>query len=430
MGIEKYCQVSVLCALGALIRFILMFYGRWQDATMEVKYTDIDYHVFTDASRFITQGQSPYMRDTYRYTPILAWILTPNITCFMEFGKVIFILCDVATGYMLYAILKRRSCSDVVASLCSALWLLNPLPMTVSSRGNAESILAVLVLATIHFIMNRTTLSLAIAGLFYGTSVHMKIYPVTYSLPIYLMLNNHFTGKQTKWKVFGFDILPNKERMVFIFFSALSFLGLTYICYVWCGWDFIEETYLYHVTRRDIKHNFSIYFYMLYLMAESQYSWVVGLCAFIPQVTLLLLSSWSFHDDLPFCCFINTFIFVTFNKVCTSQYFLWYLCLLPLTIPSLDLTMLEAVIMLSAWFAGQALWLTPAYYLEFQGKNTFFLIWLASIVFFLINCTILYRIVTKYKKTTLFSGGKLVSLKSNVANDNFLRRPLHQKKTK
>jgi phosphatidylinositol glycan class M len=57
---------------GALIvRLLLLGYGYLQDNFMTVKYTDVDYEVYTDAAREVANGNSPYDRTTYRYTPIL-----------------------------------------------------------------------------------------------------------------------------------------------------------------------------------------------------------------------------------------------------------------------------------------------------------------------------------------------------------------------
>ena len=85
------------------------------------------------------------------------------------------------------------------------------------------------------------------------------------------------------------------------------------------GFDFLEHSYLYHVTRKDVKHNFSVYFYMLYLTMDTHFSWIISLLAFLPQLLVVVVFGVKYYKDITFCCFVQTFAFVTFNKVCTSQ---------------------------------------------------------------------------------------------------------------
>ncbi|XP_071785396.1 GPI mannosyltransferase 1-like isoform X2 [Asterias amurensis] len=406
-------DASFYCYTAFLIRLALMVYGEWQDRTMLVKYTDVDYYVFTDAARYVTQGLSPYERATYRYTPLLAWCLTPNIFLSPIFGKLLFILCDVFTGILILWMLRLSHYSENVALKCALCWLLNPLPITVSSRGNAESVMSALVLLTLYALMKRWTKT---AAFLYAVSVHVKIYPITYCLPIYFLLGTDFTERAPSRKPDdpsrrgllrrAMELLyPTRDRLLFVCVSVTVFILLTASMYYCYGNKFLDETYLYHVTRRDVRHNFSPYFYMLYLTSESSMSVTIGLLAFIPQAVLLLTVSLRYYRDVAFCCFIHTFLFVTFNKVCTSQYFLWYLCLLPLVVPLLGIKVQETLFLSALWFFGQALWLYFAYYLEFEGQNTFITLWLAGLLFFSINIAILTRIMLNYKGHRTFNNG-------------------------
>ena len=85
----------MLIKVGVATRAALLMFGEVQDRLSTVKYTDIDYEVFTDAAAFVVKGQSPYERSTYRYTPLLALILTPNVVVNKIWGKALFCAADL-----------------------------------------------------------------------------------------------------------------------------------------------------------------------------------------------------------------------------------------------------------------------------------------------------------------------------------------------
>ena len=93
--------------LAFLIRLALILYGILGDRIWSIKYTDYDYKVYTDTSRYILEGKNPYDRITYRYTPLLAYILIPNILVIYEFGKILFVVFDIISGYLLENILTK-----------------------------------------------------------------------------------------------------------------------------------------------------------------------------------------------------------------------------------------------------------------------------------------------------------------------------------
>ncbi|CAO3677922.1 unnamed protein product [Rhizopus microsporus] len=393
---------------------------------MTVKYTDIDYVVFTDAARFITQGQSPYARETYRYTPLLAILLTPNIYLFRSFGKCLFVAADLIVGYLIHCILLLRGMPSKRALFFDALWLLNPIVANISTRGNAESLLGCMVLGTLYLMLQKRTHFYGACALF-GLSVHFKIYPVIYAIPLLVLLDEHDTVPlpriMQEYQVIRYRCMyalrqmPNPLftflhhllsflspiRILFAITSAGTFFILTGLMYQSYGHEFLEHTYLYHVTREDHRHNFSIWFYPLYLGMDHKSPWM-GLIAFIPQLSLVTAIGIAFGKDIFFACFLQTFLFVTYNKVITSQYFMWYICLFPLILPSTKIHLKwKGIILLAAWIAGQAIWLKYAYQLEFLAQHTFFQLWLSGSLFFIINAWVMTELIMNHQYETIFN---------------------------
>lgn len=174
---------------------ILLVYGHWQDTHLVVKYTDIDYVVFTDASRYLTQGESPYKRATYRYTPLLAQMLMPNIWFNESFGKWIFTGANLLIGVLIQKILRLRGMSESRAVKFNAIWLLNPMVANISTRGNAESVIGAMVLGSFYLIMKRR---IGWGAFLYGLSVHFKTYPIIYSISLLVLMDDKYFQVQDK----------------------------------------------------------------------------------------------------------------------------------------------------------------------------------------------------------------------------------------
>ena len=231
-------DLKMSCVLAVILRTLFLIYGEWQDATMVVKYTDIDYEVFTDAARHVANGNSPYARPTYRYTPLLAWALLLNITLHKAFGKLFFVFCDIVAGCLIHKVLKTQRISDSNAVKYSWVWFFNPMIITVSTRGNAESVLAVLVLSTLYFMLVKRFILSAVMLAF---SVHFKIYPIIYALPFYLTVGwlarreeSQYT-KQDGMLRFIFSHMSHPYQLLYAAVSGSTFLlinGVMYYVYV------------------------------------------------------------------------------------------------------------------------------------------------------------------------------------------------------
>lgn len=479
-----------------VVRLMLIVYGIYHDQVSELKYTDIDYKVFTDAARHILEGKSPYDRHTYRYSPLVALILIPNITLHHSFGKVLFSLVDIVVAILIRLIVRnsleeyeryksktqseqqkyreskkpfsikhrkrpRQSYKkissqtlkhdmtnkryfDNTVNISMLVWLYNPLTIAVGTRGNCDSLAGFLVLLTLYTLQCKHWYF--IAGIIHGISVHFRIYPIIYSLTYFMFLskfaffaienrkNNNsikpveqstnlkslgnveniiaessslgghkivpYNVKERKTifkKGYLLYLIPNFNQLQLISGSILSLFCLTWIFYELYGYEFLYEAYIYHLVRKDTRHNFSLYFYLQYLTA-----WVKNIGIWqkvlmvLPQLVLILVFSVRYglnKFSLNFSILTQTIVMVIYNAVLTSQYFVWIMAILPVCLWQIKIPGKSVVFLLTIWFAAQGAWLLPAYLLEFQGQNTFLFIWIQSVSFFCANIAVLGRLI-------------------------------------
>ena len=396
--------------------------------------------------------------------------MLPNVMGFPVFGKLVFVAVDMAIGSLIHAILKRRGASAASAGYAMALYLCNPLMMNVATRGSADGLVVVLVLGTLLCLLKR---QLVLGAVLFGLSVHVKIYPIVYALPLVMVMDEAYAPadfKQRKlpvpassgligqtsatlrwlagryctpsaWRLQGqegtaedstknteeievfqvwqwpdcalaaFLALLTPRRLLFGLLSGGVFVGLTVFFYALYGWEFLYESLLHHFVRADNRHNFSVYFYDLYLkydMPAARTS--AGLLAFLPQFGTLSVLGGLYAKDTPLALFLQTLVFVAFNKVCTAQYFMWWMALLPVVVPNMSMGLPLAALLSAVWMGTELSWIGAAFHLEWLGVSTFVEVWLASLVFFSANVFVLWTVMRNTTPAAMFKGGSVVAM--------------------
>ncbi|XLS94764.1 hypothetical protein HN51_070772 [Arachis hypogaea] len=160
------------------------------------------------------------------------------------------------------------------------------------------------------FFLPHFTGNLLQSAFWYGLIVHFRIYPIIYAIPIVLVLDPNFLPSDRKpilknWTAAQPERLNDgnclcslhnllkciftRKRLLFGRVSvAVFFLFTGLSCYLY-GWKFLHEALLYHLTRTVPRHNFSIYFYHIYLHYGYDISVVEKLISFLPQFMVQLV---------------------------------------------------------------------------------------------------------------------------------------------
>lgn len=435
MSFKKHLIISIV------IRIFLVYYGEVQDSLSEIQYTDVDYRVVTDGASHVLNLNSPFKRHTYRYTPLLAYLVLPNLLLHHSFGKFVFSLFDIFIGVLIKWILlncyrgnkisiekkllkletlnnrnkyliKRKneilnSNNETLppkyirmAEISAYFWLYNPLTMVIATRGNGDCVSCSLVLASLYFLLKneQTVLQFFTAGIFLGISIHFRLYPIGFCLAFYLTtLDKQLETIKDHLQAI---LMPNAKQLALVAGTITSLTVSTGLFYYLYGYQYLYESMLFHLVRKDTRHNFSLYFYQQYLSSNFDISLLEKILTFLPQLVLIVIITLRYgkhRQTVGFALFAIAFVMVAYNPVVTSQYFVWFLSLLPLSVKNFkNIGMRKAVFIPVMWFISQGGWLLPAYLLEFRGWNTFEFIWIQSIVFFFSNILILQMLVTNY----------------------------------
>ena len=367
-------SISITAAALA-IRFALVAVAALVDASkpLGLRYTDVDYDVLKDGARYMAEGGSPFQRATYRYSPLVSYPLLLDVTTGLPVAKLVFCVFDVLLGDAMGHLASQRGASYHVRLL----WLFNPISIVLCTRGSWDAVSVYLVLQAL--LSKRSPVN---AGLLLGFATHLRLYPVIYAAPFLYNFCFEARRRRTLTRALAFSLA----------FASGLILPTLYAYHTY-GSVYVEEALLYHLRRADHRHSFSVFWLPIYLSRARQddaLRLLLKLAPFAAHVLLQAASLKALKHDIDKCALAQTLLFVAANKVCTAQYFLWWL---PLLIVVVD-DWRRILRPLRNWVLSCGLWLGVAYGLEFRGLPVHILLWGCSLLFFRANVSLLISAVS------------------------------------
>ena len=365
--------------LGLLFRLLLLAFAAWQDVSLPIRYTDVDYDVFMGAAALAARGGSPYEQPGYRYPPMIAWLLLPGAWLGIPWlwGRLLFVLFDFLCAQGIGSLALLGGAPAATARACQALFLLSPFSAVLSTRGSMDSLACFATLQTLIF----ATLLAASAGaklgwrsaalgVALGAAVHLRLYPVIYTAPCALLLGNNI-----------------RSALIFLLSAGCTFVALTGASVAAHGWDAVGQAYLYHGSRVDAAHSFSPLWVHIHasLEAGGGGGWAVAAPWSLLAALALGAALWR---DPPLCFFLQTLAFVSLNRVVTAQYFNWWGVFLPVLAPRCTLSARAMVALGGAWLLAYLHWLAWAYQLEHAGRPVHWQLGTAAWLFFSANAAL------------------------------------------
>lgn len=169
---------------------------------------------------------SPYTRATYRYTPLLAGLLSPVHVLPAPigpiFGKLLF---SFVSSFTIPNLLLRLAVAEgqpattttTTTWLIHGIWTLNPIILNINTRGSSEALLVVLVLGALVAMREGRMRTCAVL---WATSIHWKLYPVIYASSIFMVLHRMDGG-----------VFWTRRKVEFGAWSVGTMVGLSGLCW-------------------------------------------------------------------------------------------------------------------------------------------------------------------------------------------------------